>query len=225
MKRKPTTWYGKTWHFLWVDDSPLSWVVSIIVAFILIKFIFYPGLGLVLGTQYPVVAVVSGSMEHSGVPQNGFHTMCGERVPNGRHHAFDDWWEICGGWYEDNEYNIITKEEFQEFTMSNGFNKGDIIFLRGKAPEAIEVGDILIYHTSQPYPIIHRAVHTWVEDSTHFFTTKGDNNGDVIRRADYEERIHEDQLIGTAWFRIPYIGYIKIIATDWIFQPIANFFK
>ena len=47
----------KTWHFIWEDDSLLSWIVNIVLAIVLIKFIIYPGLGLVLGTGFPVVAV------------------------------------------------------------------------------------------------------------------------------------------------------------------------
>ena len=65
MKKKDlnSTW-KKVWHFIWEDNSIWSWIVNIILAFILIKFIVYPGLGLALGTSYPIVAVVSNSMEH-----------------------------------------------------------------------------------------------------------------------------------------------------------------
>ena len=59
--------WKKVWHFIWEEDSVASWVVNIILAFVLIKFIVYPGLGFALGTTHPVVAVVSPSMEHNGV--------------------------------------------------------------------------------------------------------------------------------------------------------------
>ena len=65
-KKKFINILKKTWHFIWEDDSVWSWIVNIILAIVLIKFIIYPGLGLVLGTSYPIVAVVSDSMEHSG---------------------------------------------------------------------------------------------------------------------------------------------------------------
>ena len=61
------------WKFIWEDDSIWSWMLNIILAFVLIKFIVYPGLGLLLGTSYPVVAVVSESMEHN--------------------EPFDEWWD------------------------------------------------------------------------------------------------------------------------------------
>ncbi|MBR9703136.1 hypothetical protein GOV10_03810, partial [Candidatus Woesearchaeota archaeon] len=54
--KKPKTWWEKAWYFLWYEDSVLSWAASLLVAFLLIKFIIYPGLGLVFGTQFPIVA-------------------------------------------------------------------------------------------------------------------------------------------------------------------------
>ena len=54
----------KVWKFIWEDDSALSWIVNVILAFVIVKFLIYPGLGLVLHTTHPVVAVVSGSMDH-----------------------------------------------------------------------------------------------------------------------------------------------------------------
>ena len=50
----------KIWKFLWKDDSVWSWIVSIILAFLIVKFAIYPFLGLILGTGFPIVAVVSG---------------------------------------------------------------------------------------------------------------------------------------------------------------------
>ena len=64
MKPGTRAFLKKAWHFIWEDDSVLSWLVNIILAFVLIKFIVYPGLGFILQTTHPVVAVVSESMEH-----------------------------------------------------------------------------------------------------------------------------------------------------------------
>ena len=54
----------KAWNFFWNEDSVSSWIANIIVAFIVIRFIVYPVLGAALGTSFPIVAVVSESMEH-----------------------------------------------------------------------------------------------------------------------------------------------------------------
>ena len=92
----------KTWWFIWESNSIWSWIVCILLAFIIIKFLVYPGLGLALGTSHPIVAVVSNSMEHDG--------------------KFDYWWEskaICDNKQcTQNEYYAtfnITKDQFQDF--------------------------------------------------------------------------------------------------------------
>ena len=61
-KKELKTKWSKFWYFIWEDDSVWSWIVNIGLAFLLIKFIVYPGLGLILATDFPVVAVVSGSI-------------------------------------------------------------------------------------------------------------------------------------------------------------------
>ncbi|MGE0793683.1 MAG: hypothetical protein AB7V77_05895, partial [Candidatus Woesearchaeota archaeon] len=105
-------YWKKTWNFIWYDDSIASWLVNIILAFVIIKYMLYPLLGLIVGTNLPVVAVISESMEHEV--------------------NFDSWWTSqaeCSGklctqkdFYE--EFNI-SKEQFEEFTLKNGFKRGD----------------------------------------------------------------------------------------------------
>lgn len=183
------TFLGKAWYFIWEDNSLLSWLVNIVIAFILVKFIIYPGLGLLFGTNYPVVAVVSGSMEHRGL-------------------GFDSWWEQNKAWYEEKG---ITKEQFKEFSFHNGFNKGDIMVLTGSKPENIKIGCVIVYESHPDYPpIIHRVTSRRQQETT-YFVTKGDNN--LI--ADKEE-VPEEKFLGKAVLRIPYLGWVKIIFTDTI---------
>jgi signal peptidase I len=178
----------KVWHFIWDDNSIWSWIANIAIAFVLIKFIVYPGLGFVFNTTHPVVAVVSGSMEHSS--------------------NLDDWWDESGKWYKSNG---IEKDEFSRFSFKNGFNKGDIMALRGKNPENIEVGQVIVFWSSKGDPIIHRVVKKWQENGAYYFQTKGDNNPDSIRSPGLDEtRIREDMILGNAVLRIPLLGYIKI---------------
>ena len=138
--------FKKIWHFIWEDNSIWSWLVNVVLAFILVKFIIYPGLGLLFGTGYPVVAVVSGSMEHDG--------------------SFDSWWNGQKSFYEDMG---IMKEDFKDYKFSNGFNKGDIMVLF-KAKN-IKKGDVIVFWGSASEPIIHRVVKI---DNT--YQTKGDHN-------------------------------------------------
>ncbi|MCX6707606.1 MAG: hypothetical protein NT001_05715, partial [Candidatus Woesearchaeota archaeon] len=111
--------WSKFWHFFWEEDNLLSWALNIIVAFILIKWVIYPGLGLILNTNYPVVAVVSQSMEHNGM-------------------GFSQWWAENHAWYESDN---ITMDDFNNFPVRNGFNKGDIMILYGV--DGVDIGDVV----------------------------------------------------------------------------------
>jgi signal peptidase I len=203
----------KTWYFIWEEDSLWSWIVNIILAIIIVKFLVYPGLGLMLGTKFPIVAVVSNSMEHklSG------GEICGKNVINYRE-EFDSYWQICGDWYEQRN---ITKEIFSGYSLKNGFNKGDIIILDGKKPKDIEVGDIIVFRAKRPdikaEPIIHRVVAKTYANSTYYFTTKGDWNPDTINDLVIgEKNISEDRILGNAFIRVPFFGYIKIAFVEFI---------
>jgi len=177
----------KIWNFIWNDDSIWSWIVNVILAFVLIKYIIYPGLGLLLGTGFPIVAVVSSSMEHN----NGL----------------DDWFNSQADFY--NKIGI-SKDDFMDFPFKNGFNKGDIMILKGVNAENVNVGEVIVFKDGKPDPFIHRVILKWKDNSYHF-QTKGDNNPSSIK-TDYldETNIKEEQLIGKAVFRIPFLGYIKI---------------
>lgn len=201
----------KVWHFLWHEDSVASWIANIILAFLIIRFIIYPLLGIVLGTSFPVVAVVSESMEH------GLHEgkICGQEYSSFPKN-FDSFWNICGRWYE----NIgITKEQFISFRMKNGFNKGDIILLWRANRKNLDVGDILVFWGPKPQPIIHRIVA--IKEETNFenevvlfYQTKGDHNRDSFSGSFGEDRISEDRVVGQALVRIPYLGWIKILFVE-----------
>ncbi|NQV09149.1 signal peptidase I [Candidatus Woesearchaeota archaeon] len=184
----------KIWYFIWEDNSIWSWLVNILLAFILIKFIVYPGLGFVLSTTHPIVAVMSGSMEHEG--------------------SFDDWWNsettVCAGNKECPQaefylmYNI-SKDDFKSYKFKNGFNTADIMVVYGT--ENIELGDVVVYQTKNPVPVIHRVINKWEENGEYFVTTKGDHNAGI----NFNERnLDSDYIIGKAVFRVPYLGWIKL---------------
>ncbi len=178
----------KFWNFVWNDNSIWSWIFNAVLAFILIKFLVYPGLGLVFHTKSPVVAVISDSMRHNG--------------------DFESWWPSMEAPYA--KFNI-SKADFNGFVMSNGFKRGDLILLKGKKPEDIHIGDVLVFKGTTPEPIIHRAVNKWKTGDAYHFSTKGDAN---LGQRDEEKEISQDRVIGTGWIKIPYIGYVKILFTD-----------
>lgn len=184
------------------EDSFLSWFVYIILAFVLVRFIIYPALGFVFGTSYPIVAVVSGSMEHDG--------------------SFDDWWNSKAildekmvtqhAFYDSYD---ITKENFKSFRFKNGFNTGDIMILFGSTSEKINVGDVIVYMTNRPDPIIHRVIEKDLNSEQITFRTKGDHNFESYNTPWLDEtNITEDKIIGKAVLRVPFLGYVKIIFFD-----------
>ncbi len=200
----------KLWWFLWEDESIWSWIVNIILAFVLIKFIVYPGLGLLFGTSYPIVAVVSGSMEHDGsfdqwlsssaiceMQSSGILDI--QNVQKTQVCSQEDWYKQYG----------ISKEVFEEYKLHNGFNKGDIIFL--KSAKDAEIGDILVFMTPyRPEPIIHRIIkieENAENSSKKIYQTKGDHNSGSGK---YDMDINESQVLGKSMFKVPLLGWIKI---------------
>jgi len=208
---------NKFWHFLWKDDSLLSWVTLLILAFVLIKFIIFPVLGLIMGTSHPIVAVISGSMDH----RLNNNQICGEfrdNVVGDYSNNFDDWWHICGGWYEEKD---ISKESFEKFPLKNGFRRGDIIVLKGKKPEVINRGDIIVFRASnRGDPIIHRVVDINYENERYYFQAKGDHNPDSNSGIG-ENKISQDNIIGVSLFKIPLLGYVKIVFVETL-QKLLN---
>lgn len=200
----------KIWDFIWNSNSVWSWILNIILAFILIKFIVYPGIGLVLGTNLPIVAVISESMEHE--QGDLWFTNDGATCSFGPCRQKD--------WYA--ELNI-TEENFSKFPLNRGFNKGDLMILIGRNAEDIKVGDIIVFERFDSdaggiIPVIHRVVKITVRSGKIFFQTKGDNNLDSIidgRMGLNEMQIPSDKVLGLAGVKIPWLGWVKIKFSEW----------
>lgn len=123
--------FVKFYRFL-KKDSWSSFVVTLILAFIFIKFIFFPVLSLVTGTTLPLVIVESCSMYHH---EDGFEKTFSSPIYAGLSIDLDN----------------TTNWPFQ-----NGFSKGDVIFVVGA--DNIKVGDVIIFNAGSRYPLIHRVV-------------------------------------------------------------------
>lgn len=90
------------------------------------------------------------------------------------------------------------------------YDVGDIVFIQGTEVSELERGDIIVYdspQSSQDVPIVHRV--TEVHEG--YVETKGDNNPDQLS---FEREIRDSQIHGKAFFRIPKIGGIKLLAMD-----------
>lgn len=179
--------FKKVWWFIWEDDSILSWFVNLLLAFIIVKFILYPGLGLILGTPFPVVAVVSGSMEHDG--------------------NFDYFWSAQQDLYAQHG---ITNEQFQDFIFKNGFNKGDLMVLY--RVNNVNIGDVIVFSGGSSEPIIHRVVKISGEG---YYTTKGDHNlgsrNDELSIS--KDRLYGKAVLRLpwlGWFKIGFSSFLEL---------------
>lgn len=213
MKKKDSI--KKFWNYIWYDDSIGSYILNFILAFVIIKFLFFPGLGLLLGNDYPIVAIVSGSMEHK-ITEN---RICDTHVADIRNKKLDidEWWSFCGNYYDKN-FNL-TKEEFSEFEYKNGLNIGDVMVLISKDASKIEIGEVLVFipedrsFFNEKGPVIHRVMDKWQdEEGKWHFKTKGDHNPKSFEK--FETNIPEEDIIGVSVVRIPLIGYAKLMLNN-----------
>jgi len=185
--------WNKTWNFIWKDDSVWSWIISLILAFIIVKFIFFPLLSLAFGTTLPLVVVESGSMSHPG-------SFLGDTF--GTQASFEKWWDKSSYWYVKNN---ITKEQAENFYLRGGLEIGDIVLASGWGK--IKIGDIIIFNGNQAHPIIHRIISIKEVNGEKIYSTKGDHNLDQLA---IEKQITQSQIIGKAIFKVPKLGWVKL---------------
>lgn len=204
----------KAWNWVWNSDSLLSWIVALALIFVFVKFIFFPSLSLIMGTTLPLAGVESSSMDHQIVG----NSLCGNSYSKDEksYVNFDRYWEECGEWYEDKG---ISKEAFSEFSLKNGFRKGDIIVVWGRFNP--KLGDVIIFRANKestaPRPIIHRIVN--IENE--IMETKGDHNAGQLTSPNNiygtdETNITNDQIVGKALFKVPYLGWPKIWLVEFL---------
>lgn len=200
----------KIWNFLWKSNSVWSWIVDIILVFLIVRFIVFPAFGLAFGTSLPFVIIESGSLEHQIVGHNDIKpNICGIYFEKAEDISsdFERYWQLCGSWYEGHN---ITKDEFKTWAYTRGMNKGDIIIVKGLKDYSYKEGDIIIFRrTEKQYktPIIHRIIAINETDKGLIFSTKGDHNSEQL---DYEKEIGKEQIVGKAMVRIPKLGWVKL---------------
>lgn len=196
--------FKKFWFLLWKDNSIKGWIFSLIFLFVFVKFIFFPALSFVTGTPLPLAIVESCSMYHKDSLFSGL----------------DSWLDRHESKYGEMD---ITKDDFQEFILRRGFNKGDILFIIGANPEKLKVGDVILFNSqNKKNPVIHRIIKIEERDGEKIFTTMGDNNDQILtphnNAAGIDEReIKKEQIVGKAMFRIvPWFGWVKLVFFEYL---------
>ncbi|TKJ27898.1 MAG: signal peptidase I [Promethearchaeota archaeon Loki_b31] len=108
-------------------------------------------------------------------------------------------------------------------SMEPSIREGDLLFVMGTNPEYIKIGtaedkngDVIVFDArglwagAPEEPIVHRVVDKYLEGDTWYFRTKGDANSlpDQIP-------VPESRIIGVVIGGIPYIGWVKIVLTEY----------
>lgn len=89
-------------------------------------------------------------------------------------------------------------------SMEPGISSGDAVIVSERAPESIEVGDVITFvRGQQSTPVTHRVVGVEEIAGGVSFQTKGDANEDVD-----PEPVPGANVIGVVTLTIPYIGYV-----------------
>jgi signal peptidase I len=188
--KKTKETFKKIWKFL-KADTWTSFIVDLILAFLIIKYVFFPVMALLTGSMMPLVIVESCSMYHT--------TNLEDVIQNPIYSQFN-----------------LTYENTKSWGFRNGLSKGDIILVT--SPKNLKVGDVIIFKASSVNPIIHRVI------SLNPLQTKGDHNiaqltkNNNIAGVD-ETNIKEEQLVGKASFRVPFLGWAKLIFFEFSRSP------
>ncbi len=139
------------------------------------------GMAYALQTDFPVVAVVSRSMEHAN--------------PTETHYPFL-------------QEKSLTIEQIKNLPFDDGIRMGDIVVVRGAPLNEIKAGDVVVYKFPGREPIIHRVVEITEEG---LITKGDNNrNIDQINEG-IATPIKAENLKGKAILHIPLLGYVKII--------------
>ncbi len=242
--------WKKTRAFLKDDTSVLSWFANLLIAFVVIKFIIYPLLGFLFGASLPVVAVVSSSMDHGVVDGvicgktpdsvkgfDGYWEQCGA------------WYEQRGITKEEfRSYAFRSGFNKGDIMVILGpsraaIDQGDVLVFNAaqQYPIIHRVVNISsdaggVYYQTKGDHNSAQIIDYVVEGA--FGASRCHKNGapvqcplgpsvtrdtpGAIALLD-ETSIDESQVIGTAVFKIPLLGWIKIWFTD-ILGFIVNLF-
>jgi signal peptidase len=85
---------------------------------------------------------------------------------------------------------------------------GDLAVIQARAPDQIQLGDIIVYQDSSYMPgvsIIHRVMNIQVIGGVYYYTTKGDNNPS----SDPGTRTY-DEIVGVVVFVVPWLGNVSL---------------
>ena len=119
-------------------------------------------------------------------------------ISNSMKHQDESWRE----YFEERDYDT------SQFPIQGGFERGDMLIVQGVGSVTeITVGEVIVFDTGQPTPLVHRVVDIRNENGEIRLTTKGDANRGILSM---EESIKPEQIMCKVIFVIPKIGYLSL---------------
>jgi len=119
-------------------------------------------------------------------------------ISNSMKHQDESWRE----YFEERGYDP------SQFPIQGGFERGDMLIIQGVGSVTeIAVGEVIIFDTGQPTPLVHRVVDIRNENGEVRLTTKGDANRGILSM---EGSIKPEQIMCKVIFVIPKIGYLSL---------------
>ena len=90
-------------------------------------------------------------------------------------------------------------------SMEPNYHVGSLIYVKETDPTTLEVGDVITYRLSEDTVVTHRIVE--IHSDTQEVITKGDANN-----ANDGNPVAYNNIVGKAYFNLPYLGFIAIYA-------------
>lgn len=189
-------------------DGPLMWIREMLSSALIVLFI-----GLLLfavsGVWPPMVAVESGSMEPNlDVGDLVFVTEPGRFAPG----------------VADNEVGVVTYEAGQEADYRSFGTYGSVVIFQPPGRTASPIIHRAMFHVEEGENWYDRADDRFhrAEDCGELrncpaphdgFITLGDNNAQYDQANGLAEPVRAEWVTGVARLRVPYLGYVRLIAT------------
>ncbi len=176
------------------EESLEGYILFFLFMIFLFRFVIPPISEVLLGTDMPIYVIVTPSMEHKDP----------EKIRVTFYKYFED-------------RNISV----ENFPFKDGLNRGDVVFVVGRDPREIRVGDVVVFKPKGSNSVLlHRVVWKNCDDKC-YFTMKGDANPFSLNFKHLSEvNVSEDRIKGVVVFRIPYIGYPKVILVEILYRLI-----
>ena len=119
----------RIYHFIFVEDSWISYLVFTILAYIILKYAVLPGALYATGLT-DISAIVSSSMTHN--PDTNY--------------TYKQWLIFHGYNYSEN------------WPYKNGIKVGSVVLVKKVPEDKIHVGDVIMYKVGN-YEIVHRVIN------------------------------------------------------------------